>query len=308
MAPTSADRLSRLLALVPWLASHDGITIQQAADHFGISEQQLEKDLWLLVVCGLPGYGPDQLVDIDFWDDERIHVLDPQTIGRPLRMSAEESWALLLGLRALEQVPGTHDRSAVVSAISKLEIALDSEVRIASVSVNSKVHDHVLAAVEQALSTGADLSIEYASATHDEVTLRQIHPVQIHTTDGRSSLEAFCHLAGARRTFRLDRIRAAEVVPADGQVQADVPQRAVTHKARLRIADSAAWVADVCGAVLLEPVEHAHAEYELEYADPAWVISLVLARGGQIQVLEPKELRQEVAEAAQAALRAYAEA
>jgi predicted DNA-binding transcriptional regulator YafY len=71
---SAADRLSRLLALVPWLIAHDGVTIAECADHFGVTPEQLEVDLWLLVVCGLPGYGPDQLVDIDFWDDGRIHV------------------------------------------------------------------------------------------------------------------------------------------------------------------------------------------------------------------------------------------
>jgi proteasome accessory factor C len=95
-----------MLSLVPWLTSHDGVTIDDAARHFDVSPEQLEKDLWLLIVCGLPGYGPDQLVDIDFWDDGRIHVIDPQTLDRPLRLGADEATSLLLGLRLLEQVPG----------------------------------------------------------------------------------------------------------------------------------------------------------------------------------------------------------
>ena len=47
-----------------------GVTIAECAEHFGVTEEQLQEDLWQLVVCGLPGYGPDQLVDIQFWDDE----------------------------------------------------------------------------------------------------------------------------------------------------------------------------------------------------------------------------------------------
>ena len=57
-AATSAERLSRMLSLVPWLIAHDGITIDEAARHFGVTPEQLEKDLWLLIVCGLPGSGP----------------------------------------------------------------------------------------------------------------------------------------------------------------------------------------------------------------------------------------------------------
>ena len=111
---SSAARLSRLLALVPWLMVNDGITITEAATHFGVSPAQLEKDLWLLIVCGLPGHGPDQLVDIQFWDDGRIHVLDAQTMSAPLRLSGDEAVALLVALRLLAQIPGDHDRAALI--------------------------------------------------------------------------------------------------------------------------------------------------------------------------------------------------
>ncbi|MDP2013172.1 MAG: WYL domain-containing protein, partial [Actinomycetota bacterium] len=120
----SGSRLSRLMTMVPWLVAHDGVSIKEAAEHFGISVEQCEKDLWLLVVCGLPGHGPDQLVDIQFWDDGRIHVIDPQTLDRPLRLSGDEIMSLLVALRLLLQVPGTHDRATLHKLISRLEVAL----------------------------------------------------------------------------------------------------------------------------------------------------------------------------------------
>ena len=78
-ADTAATRLSRLLALVPWLTAHDGVTIDEAAAHFGVPADQLQADLWLLIVTGRPGHMPGDLVDIQFWDeDRRIRVLDAQ--------------------------------------------------------------------------------------------------------------------------------------------------------------------------------------------------------------------------------------
>jgi proteasome accessory factor C len=106
MSETSTERLARLLALVPWLRANDGITIEQAAEHFGVSADQLTTDLWQLIVCGIPGYGPDQLVDIQFWDDDRIHVIDAIALDRPLRLTGEEVAALHVALRVLAQVPG----------------------------------------------------------------------------------------------------------------------------------------------------------------------------------------------------------
>ena len=100
-----SDRIPRLLALVPWLIRRPGITMTQTAEHFGIGVDTLTKDLWQIVLCGLPGYGPDQLVDIDFWDDDRIWVNDPQTLASPMRINSEEAIALGIALRRMSQIP-----------------------------------------------------------------------------------------------------------------------------------------------------------------------------------------------------------
>ena len=108
MSELISDRIPRLLALVPWLIKRPGITLTQTAEHFGISVDTLTKDLWQIVLCGLPGYGPDQLVDIDFWDDDRIWVYDPQTLALPMRISSEEAIALAIALRRMSQIPAVN--------------------------------------------------------------------------------------------------------------------------------------------------------------------------------------------------------
>jgi hypothetical protein len=40
-APTSTERLSRMLSLVPWLTSHDGVTIDEAAAIFPINHNDV---------------------------------------------------------------------------------------------------------------------------------------------------------------------------------------------------------------------------------------------------------------------------
>ena len=111
---TAASRLSRLLALVPWLTANPGVTVDEAAAHFDVSADQLEKDLFLLICTGRPGHFHDDLVDIQFWDeDRRITVLDPQSLDRPLRLSPDEAASLLVALRVLAQLPGVSDRDAV---------------------------------------------------------------------------------------------------------------------------------------------------------------------------------------------------
>jgi predicted DNA-binding transcriptional regulator YafY len=94
MAATSnEERLARLLALVPYLQARPGIEVQQAAADFGVSEAQLRKDLTLLWMCGLPGHGPGDLIDLSF-EGETVSVIFDAGMSRPLRLTAEEALAL----------------------------------------------------------------------------------------------------------------------------------------------------------------------------------------------------------------------
>lgn len=311
---SAGARLNRLLALVPWLIAHDGVTVAEAAEHFGVTVKQLELDLWLLVVCGVPGYGPDQLVDIDFWDDDRIHVLDPQTLGRPLRLSGEEATTLLVALRMLAQLPGVEDRQAVLSAAAKLERAAGGAVGDRFVAIDVDVDSAVRDAVDQALRDSSDLTIEYAAATRDEVTIRTIRPRRLFTVDGVSYLEAFCRSADAVRTFRLDRMLTAGIAddspavdpddaPSSGSAQGvRSPQRTAT----LLLEPAARWIIDVHQAVE-DPVRltDGRTRVHLPLHSEEWLVRLVMSLRGAATVTEPPELVTAVLLAAQAALAAY---
>ncbi len=118
----ATDRLSRLLALVPWLRAHPGISLTEAAVAFGVTPRQLRDDLDLLFVCGLPGGAPGDLIDLSYSGDQ-ITVVDPQTLDRPLRLSVDEATALIVAARALADVPGLAGREALDRALEKLEEA-----------------------------------------------------------------------------------------------------------------------------------------------------------------------------------------
>jgi proteasome accessory factor C len=94
----SADRLGRLLNLVPYLLARPGIAVADAADGLGITERQLREDLELLWVCGLPGYGPGDLIDMAL-DGDRVTITYDAGIDRPLRLTQDEALALVVALR-----------------------------------------------------------------------------------------------------------------------------------------------------------------------------------------------------------------
>ena len=304
MSDTASTRLSRLLALVPWLVANDGVTMEQTAERFGVSVEQLEKDLFLLIVSGLPGHGPDQLVDIQFWDDGVVHVLDPQTLDRPLRLSGDEATALLVALRLLEQVPGDHDRDALRSAIRRLEDAVGASDQVV---VAPAVRDDVRDAVDRAIAQGCALRLEYAGGARDVITERTVEPVQVTVVDDRAYLDAFCRSAAAPRTFRLDRIIEATVLPQD-TVRASIPAvpSSAPITAVVRIAEGAEWAADLLGVNDLPPPRDGWREATVEALDEAWLVRTVLGLGGMVEILSPAGARTAVATSAVRALASYA--
>ena len=323
---SSAARLSRLLALVPWLVVNDGITITEAAAHFGVSPEQLEKDLWLLIVCGLPGHGPDQLVDIQFWEEARIHVLDAQTMSAPLRLSGDEIVALLVGLRLLAQIPGDHDRVALLRATHRLQDAVGEVGDRSAVVVDIAGDSSVVDVLNEAIIGSRHVHIVYGSATRDEVTERDIEPLRITSDDGRTYVEAMCRRAGAVRTFRLDRILKATLPDprsdggiADEPLQAtsdEVPRAAgfamtatatPSFSARIKVDGDARWVLDVLALEDIEEGADGSLSATVLVYDPEWLVRTMLSLGGIAEVTTPESLRIAVANAAERALRAYAE-
>lgn len=71
MPEATGERLTRLLAMVTYLADRDGASAADLAAHFGVSEAQVMRDVDTLWVSGTPGYQPDDLLDFasDHYDE-----------------------------------------------------------------------------------------------------------------------------------------------------------------------------------------------------------------------------------------------
>src|SRR3954453_10683573 len=151
-------RLPRLLSLVPYLLARPGIPVAEAAADFGISERQLRRDLELLWMCGLPGYGPGDLIDLSFSGDT-VTVTEDAGMRRPLRLTTAEATALLVALRTLAELPGVVDTAAVRRATLKIERAV-GDAGMAQVAIDpTREEEAATVAVRDALSAGLSLRI-----------------------------------------------------------------------------------------------------------------------------------------------------
>jgi proteasome accessory factor C len=126
MSPSGASvsRLERMLALVPWILAQPGTTITELAHRFEVDETDLEHDLELLPMCGLPPYTADRLIDVWVADDGAVNVRLAEYFERPVRLTPAEGVALVAAVRALLAVPGSDRSGPLASALEKLEHAL----------------------------------------------------------------------------------------------------------------------------------------------------------------------------------------
>ena len=316
MSPGATDRLSRLLAMVPFLARRQGIPLAEAATELGITERQLVKDLELLFVCGAPGPLPDDLIEAE-WDAGHVYLGNVDPIARPLRLGVDEALALLVGLRALADVPGLHDREALDRTMAKLEAAAgDAGAASSSVTVAVEGRTGPVAAVRRALEQRRRVHLTYFVPTRDETTERDVDPMRLLMVDGRWYLEGWCHRAEEVRLFRLDRIDALTVLDerADPPPRASLrdlgeglfrpsPQDAVVT---LELTPAGRWVVDYYPVEAVDELPDGRLLVRLRAADHRWLRSLVLRLGGDARVVDPPELAEAVAARAGAALDAYA--
>ena len=313
MAGANLERLPRLLALVPYLQARPGISVATAAADFNVTEAQLRKDLTLLWMCGLPGHGPGDLIDLSF-EGESVSVIFDAGMSRPLRLTAEEALALVVALRTLAETPGLADSDAVQRALAKVERAAGGAVDDSTVAVELDHTERLLPVLQRSIDERRALRLRYYSASRDEVGERTVDPLRLFEADRRDYLEAWCRQAEGLRVFRLDRIEDVTLLDEPASVPEGVQPRDISegvyHPASehllavLRLGPAYAWVADYY--VAEEVVDDGTGlRVSLRVADPAWVRSLVLGSAGQVEVLSPEWLAEGLRAEAGRALSAY---
>ncbi|WP_078292086.1 YafY family protein [Mycobacterium sp. D16R24] len=319
-----SNRLARLLNMVPYFQANPGISAADAAADLGVTTKQLMADLNQLWMCGLPGYGPGDLIDLSF-SEESIEVTFSAGIDRPLRLTSPEATALLVALRALLDMPGTVDPEAARSAIAKIEDAAgagDESLGRRESNTESDgspatpVESEAVSAVRSAVRHRRALRIEYYSASRDALSERIVDPIRIAVVGDHSYLEAWCRASEGVRLFRFDRIEQAEVLDQRAAPPAPAVQTATDTglfeadpslpAATVLVGPSASWVFDYFP---MRPTGVQHADGSVEaamtYASEDWMARLVLGFGSAIRVLAPESLALRVRADAAVALAAY---
>lgn len=326
--PPTSIVVARLLALVQWGKTHPGQSFDSLASHFGVSSQQIRKDIDSLSLAGAD-HVPCQGLDFDFADlrEGKVTLSNAGGLANQLYLDELDREVLAFALAALEAGPWQSyarqlnqllQLSPNTPGAAELETAASAETKNLAGPMNtalSQVFDTVL----EALMTGRTLKLSYVDAAGIS-SQRNVDPWWLVSDGARLTLVGYCHGARAKRRFRLERISALSL---GGQVRKGAPEpntsadkrrRArgqswgrTAKTATLRIRPSGIWLTQVASPKQVIYNQDGTITVEIIGRSQAWLESVVLRASGELVAVEPATLLEKVSVRAAKARANYAQ-
>lgn len=295
-------RLGRILTLLPYAIRHPGVTVDELSKKFGVRRRELMDDLNLVFLCGLPGYGPGDLIDVNL-EEDRVYVRMADYFSLPLRLTPVEALALYAGGAAIAALPDMEEAEALRSGLKKLGRALGADdggtdptgIKVA-LEHGPDAHLRIL---RQALLDHRQVKLEYLSASRGELTSRAVDPWGLVAALGRWYLVAFDHAADDERMFRVDRIKTAERLDEPAAVPVSFDARKYRgafaggsgSDMTFEISPAAGyWFEDYYPVTRSCALDDGWRRITLRYSGPRWAATLLLRLGNDVRSVQPPEL------------------
>jgi proteasome accessory factor C len=282
---------------------HQGISIKQLATEFNVSKEEIIKDLNLLFVCGLPGYTPLELIDISF-EDELVYLRDPQNLSEPRTLTISEMIVTRIALSALHELVSDPEKRAEIQVLQRKFSALfESALPENAIHVEIDKVQRTQKIVQHAIESGRNLSIEYLNLTKDEVSTREITPIELIKSDQGMTLNAFCHRVGAVRSFKIAQIISA--VERDGsQMLFNATEEEESGvEVQLRTSDSDS---SLINRLMKDVKSLGDNVYVIKIFQDEWLIRTVFSQPGLV-ISSPVKMREFLRKEAKGALGRYRE-
>ena len=196
--PSAVTGFARLLAMIPWIAAHDGPTVDEVCARFGIARKQLLADLDVLPFVGLYPYTPDQLVEV-LVEDDRVWIRYAPMFERPLRLTPDQALALVAAGSTLLAVPGAEADGPLARGLAKLRSrARDHRRRGRRGRARAPPPPRCSTCSRRPPTSRSPVRITYYAHNRDERTERVIEPWRVFADQGQWYVQAWCRSAPGR--------------------------------------------------------------------------------------------------------------
>ena len=205
------SRLSRLTAILTLLQSKKIITATFIAEKFNISVRTVYRDIKALIEAGVP----------IFTEEGKGYSLMEGYRIPPVMFTETEANALITAEQLIIKNKDISFVNSYIDAIVKIKAILKYTLKDKTEILSNRIHFRVnpenqftsnhLSIIQLAITNFNLVKIKY-QAEDNLTTTRTIEPLGLYSTQENWILIAYCHLRKANRAFRLDRIKALDVL------------------------------------------------------------------------------------------------
>lgn len=313
-----ADRITRLLSLIPYVLKHQGVSLRELSEVFETSQDQLVKDLHTIFLCGQPDYTPADLIEVDI-DEDRVSIRMADYFARPLRFTPSELAGLHLACSALARLSGSPASSALTSAMEKIEKALGvAPGSLQDIDESVEIHPlgpekAVLAELTRACFECRVVKMEYYTYGRGDLTRRRIRPLSLEFGMGHWYLRAWDERSDEVRVFRVDRIKELETTeetftrPAGEEGSAEPLGTAVSGdiEVRLRFSPALARWAKEQRIFAEAKEEKGSLACTVRTDSLEWLERELLRYGAEVEIISPPELKERLRKRVEKVLSIY---
>lgn len=301
MVNSASNRALRAMDLIPYIVENPGVSTSELAQKFSVTVKQIEEDLSLIFMCGLPGYTPYDLIDLVF-EDGIVSVIDPQVLTKPRNFSKAEHVAIVLGLEILKNLAG--DKPDYQLKISQVLSKLNKSVPNIEVLLKNEQSFQYFQVINQAIKLNRSLQIVYNSESKDEQKIRSVIPVRMFLQNAQVYLVAHDPDSGIEKVFKLSNLTACEL----GDI-VKIPSSIVheeSFKVEILVDDKHRMFIERNSSIIVEQrqiVGATKATIKVQSMD--WIKRAIVSNAPGIQVISPPDLASWVKETASKMISLY---
>ena len=291
-------RSERLFEIVFILLNKKRTTAQELAKRFGVSVRTIYRDMDILSSAGIPVYTMQGTGGGIFIDES-------YTINKSI-LTKEEQEKILLALQCLSPIDEIHTES-ILNRLSAIFQKNADWIRIDYSRWDNKRDHQLFKTLKDAILERRAVKLEYLSS-YGEKTDRTIYPLRLLYKSKAWYAECYCTEKNAYRLFRLTRILSItktlktfnrtdllNKIPDDKKA-APPPLTNIKLKCT---AKTAYRLYDEFPPELI--AKNSDGSYTLNAALPfdSWVCGFILSLGIEVEILEPENLKTEIAQFAE---------
>lgn len=208
------EQFARCIDLLAWFANHPGGSFMSAARDLGTSVPQIKHELKQLKLCGLPGYLPGSLIEVEL-HKTGASIQFSAGIDSPIRLTPDEVAAVRVSLDAIHDVVSPSFTPLIPQLTAKIATLVmgassDTDATVASepatkqspnqtggaeqrgvgTKEESTTQQQLWLALAEAIQDRRTVGVDYISLSSDTRSHRTLLPDHLGVVDGETYLWA----------------------------------------------------------------------------------------------------------------------